>query len=106
MINYLTRRASPTRYTNFMPPEVLAAGEGNILAALNRNPPDCVVLTPAVIEDGYFTLDDRDPYGAETLKWVWKNYRPDDPGETMKPLIIMVRRQPDESKNVPLRGDR
>jgi hypothetical protein len=92
MINYLTRRASPTRNINFMPPEVLAAGEGNILAGWNRHPPDCIVLTPAVIEGGFFTLDDRDPYGAETLKWVWRNYRPVDEAELKQPLILMVRK--------------
>jgi len=78
MINYLMRLATPTRNINFMPPEVLAAGEANILAGLQSHPPDIVVLTPAVIEGGHFTLDDRDPYGADTLKWVLDNYRAPD----------------------------
>jgi hypothetical protein len=110
MINYLTRLATPTRNINFMPPEVLAAGEANILAGLRSHPPDIVVLTPAVIEDGHFTLDDRDPYGADTLNWVLKNYRAIDPvdaeilsqirhrgqpleAESKRRLIIMVRQK-------------
>jgi hypothetical protein len=90
MVNYLTRRVSPTKYINFMPPEVLAAGEQNILAAFQRNPPDAVVLTPAVIEDRHFTLDDRDPYGADTLRWVMQNYEPAEAEEMHRPLVIML----------------
>jgi hypothetical protein len=75
MINYLTRLTTPTRNINFMPPEVLAAGESNILGGFRLHPPDVVVLTPSVIEHGHFTLDDRDPYGADTLRWVLQNYR-------------------------------
>ncbi len=92
-----------------MPPEVLAAGEDNILAALDRHPPDAVVLTPAVIAAGHFTLDDRDPYGAETLKWIMKHYQPIDPADAVmlghvmsstpqfdadakRKLVVMVRR--------------
>ena len=92
MINYLTRRAVPiTSDINFMPPEVLAAGEEKILGDLNRHPPDAVVLTPAVIEDGHFTLDSRDPYGADTLKWVLQNYSLADPTERTRPLQILLR---------------
>ena len=93
MINYLTRRAAPiAEDINFMPPEVLAAGEKNIIAALTRHPPDAVVLTPAVIEDGHFTLDSRDPYGADTLKWVLKNYALAGPDQLSKPLEILIRK--------------
>ena len=39
MVNYLARRDTPTRYVNLMPPEVIAAGEPAILAALQNHPP-------------------------------------------------------------------
>jgi hypothetical protein len=93
MVNYLTRRVTPTRNINFMPPEVLAAGEQNILAGFKAHPPDAIVLTPAVIHDGNFTLDDRDPYGSETLRWVMENYRPADPGEGHRKLQLMMRKK-------------
>lgn len=92
MVNYLTRRVSPIRCINFMPPEVLALGEANVLSEFKRNPPDAVVLTPAVIENGHFTLDDRDPYGANTLAWVMRNYVPASAQEAGRPLIIMLRK--------------
>jgi hypothetical protein len=90
MVNYLTRRQSPTPYVNFMPPEVLAAGEQTIVDALRRHCPDCVVLTPAVIENGFFTLDDRDPYGSAVLSWVRRNYVPADAAEGAASLQILI----------------
>jgi hypothetical protein len=97
MINYLTHRATPTKFVNFMPPEVLTAGEANILSALKRHPPDVIVMTPAVIKNGFFTLDDRDPYGAATYEWVMQNYQPADAAEaeklrSNKALVMMVPR--------------
>ncbi len=38
MVNYLARRAAPTRYGNLMPPEVIAAGEPAVVAALAARP--------------------------------------------------------------------
>ena len=91
MINYLTRRASPSRYENFMPPEVLAVGEQTILDDVKKHPPDVIVLNPAVMRDGFFTLDDRDAYGAETYRWVLENYVTTNPAD---PLQIMVKKRP------------
>jgi hypothetical protein len=93
MVNYLTRRITPNRTINFMPPEVLAAGEQNVLAGFKAHPPDAIVLTPAVIHDGNFTLDDRDPYGADTLRWVRANYVFVEPGEERRKLQLMLRRK-------------
>ena len=78
MINYLTRRKSPTKYINFMPPEVLAAGEQNILAALKQHPPDVIVVTSTSVDRNRFTLDGQDAYGAETLQWIRERYSPVD----------------------------
>lgn len=45
MINYLARSENPTPFINFMPPEMILFGEPNMLAALDRRPPDLVVVT-------------------------------------------------------------
>jgi hypothetical protein len=45
MINYLARRENPTPFVNFMPPEMTLFGEPRMLAALERRPPDVVVVT-------------------------------------------------------------
>ncbi|NQT87245.1 glycosyltransferase family 39 protein, partial [bacterium] len=40
MLNFLTRRRSPTRYIKFVPPEMLMFGEAAMLEAFQANPPD------------------------------------------------------------------
>ena len=44
MLNYLSRRETPTRYINFMPPELAMYGEAAIVDALRTSPPDLIVL--------------------------------------------------------------
>jgi hypothetical protein len=44
MINYLTRRRMPTRFVQFMPSEIAAYGEADIVRAFNQHPPDVIVL--------------------------------------------------------------
>jgi hypothetical protein len=44
MLNYLSRRANPTRYINFMPLVIAAYGESRLLAALEHRPPDYIIL--------------------------------------------------------------
>jgi hypothetical protein len=76
MLNYLTRRVNPTRYVNFMPPEVLAAGEDRILAALAEHPPDAIVINSSAVSGDEFTLDTDYTYGRRTLAWIRENYAP------------------------------
>lgn len=45
MINYLARSENPTPFVNFMPPEMILFGEPTMLEALERRPPDVVVVT-------------------------------------------------------------
>jgi len=74
MLNYLTRRRSPTRYVNFMPPELIFFGEEEILAALAADPPELVALVHKdTTEYGYrfFGTD----YGRGIGGWVRANYR-------------------------------
>ncbi len=78
MVNYLARRRAPTRYVNFMPPEVIAAGEPAMLAALEQHPPDAVIFDGSAMRDGQFTLDRQYDWGRPTADWVRSHYRPAD----------------------------
>ncbi len=75
MINYLSRRANPTSYINFMPPELIVFGESNILAAFQDNPPDFVVLVHKDTSEYGPRFFGRD-YGQELFTWIRENYQP------------------------------
>lgn len=75
MLNYLARRRAPSRYFNFMPPEMAMFGEGAVLASLAAAPPDLVVLVHRdTLEYGlpYFGRD----YARELLAWIKREYQP------------------------------
>lgn len=75
MLNYLARRRAPSRYFNFMPPEMAMFGERAVLASLAAKPPELVVLIHRdTIEYGlpYFGRD----YARELLAWVKREYQP------------------------------
>lgn len=77
MINYLTKRANPTPYTNFMMPEMLTYGEGAILDAFKSSAPDYFVLVHKNTLEygvGFFGQDPR--YGKKIIDWINKNYHP------------------------------
>jgi hypothetical protein len=46
MLNYLSRRRSPTRYIKFVPPGMLMFGEDAMLQAFRAGPPESAVLAP------------------------------------------------------------
>lgn len=74
--NYLSRRRSPTPYMNYMMTEVLAFGEGAMLAAIRKEPPDVVVLVQrntAEFGVGQFGTDNR--YGKQILDWIRPRYQ-------------------------------
>jgi hypothetical protein len=75
MLNYLTRRANPTPYLNFMPPELVLFGEAEIIAALDANPPDAVILWHKDTREYGFPLFGRD-YGRALYAWVAARYQP------------------------------
>ena len=93
MLNYLARRTNPTKYINFMPPEMLMFGQLNILAAFDQHPPDYIVLVlrsdPASYGYKSFAAD----YGAEVFRWVTDHYIT-VPTETEPsyPLMLLRRR--------------
>jgi hypothetical protein len=75
MLNYLSRRPSPTRYLSFMPPEVAIHGEATMLAALEASRPGYVVLAHRWTGEygvGYFGADAS--YGKTILDWVREHY--------------------------------
>lgn len=77
MLNYLSRRVAPSRFTNFMVTEVDAFGEAAMLADLQRADPDVVVLVHKDTSEygvGYFGADDR--YGGAILRWIRRRYEP------------------------------
>jgi hypothetical protein len=99
MINYLSRRAHPNRYLNFMPPEVITAGEETIVAAYDAHPPDLLILTLANVREGSFLLlDGNYAYGEKMLVWVKQHYEvvtiipapPSDPSAQW--LLMRVKR--------------
>ena len=73
MINYLSRRQNPTKYVNFMPPEVIMFGEERIIADFNRHPPDYVILVHKDTTEYGAPFFARD-YGQKIANWVRDNY--------------------------------
>jgi hypothetical protein len=74
MINYLARRRNPTPYLNFMPPELILFGEGAILNAFERQPPDYVALVHKSTREYGFPFFGRD-YGVSLRAFVDRHYR-------------------------------
>ena len=76
-MNYLTKRKNPTKYTNFMLPELLTFGEDNILKEFKSNSPDYIVLIHRLPSNeygvGYFGSDPK--YGKKIMRWVNHNYK-------------------------------
>ncbi len=75
LLNYLLRAPSSLPYLNYVPTEVLAYGEERILADLQQQPPDWVVLVEAdtsIFGYRYFGQD----YGVELRRFIDRDYRP------------------------------
>lgn len=75
MLNYLARRPTPTRFVNFMPPELALWGERAMLAELEARPPDAVLLVHKRTSEYGLELFGRD-YGVELFAWVRERYEP------------------------------
>ena len=74
MLNYLSRRANPTAYTNFMPPELAFYGEERMVAALDAAAPDYVALVHKDTREYGARFFGHD-YGRRLYAWVRRNYR-------------------------------
>ncbi|HEV3057990.1 MAG TPA: glycosyltransferase family 39 protein [Vicinamibacterales bacterium] len=75
MINYLSRRETPVPFVNFMPPELIAFGEGAIVQSLDAHPPDYLMLVHrTTAEYGYALFGASADYGQEVMAWVRSRY--------------------------------
>ena len=73
MLNYLSRRASPNPYGELMPTELAFFGEDQVLAAIQANPPDYVVLVHKDTSEYGAQFFGRD-YGRRISTWVQDHY--------------------------------
>jgi hypothetical protein len=73
MINYLTRRQSPSRFTSFMPTETCLFGEQAMLDDLAAKPPDWLIIAPKENMPG---LGMERGYLAKVIQWIQANYEP------------------------------
>lgn len=72
MLNYLLRRASPTRFVNFMPPELILWDEEQVIAALEASPPQVVALVHKDTRE--YGLDFGRDYGRRLMAWIGTRY--------------------------------
>jgi hypothetical protein len=73
ILNYLSRRASPTRFHNFLPAEMMLFGEDRMLADLSSRPPQWIALVHAdtsIYDARSFGQD----YGRRIAAWIRDNY--------------------------------
>ncbi|MGA2582016.1 MAG: hypothetical protein ABSG31_01970 [Tepidisphaeraceae bacterium] len=73
MINYLSRRRTPTRYVNFNPPDLLLFGEQNMLTALQHSPPDFIMIVHKDTTEFGHPYFGRD-YGRSIYDWIENHY--------------------------------
>lgn len=73
-INYLARSENPTPFVNFMPPELMLFGEARMLEALERRPPDVVVITHKPTHEYGFPWFGRS-YARSLGTWLDTRYR-------------------------------
>ena len=98
MVNYLSRRANPTPYINFMPPELIVFGEDRIVDAYRSSPPDFVVVTNRGASDYGYRLLGHD-YGQEIGQWLEESYclvmQIDDPelGKEEFAILMLLERK-------------
>jgi 4-amino-4-deoxy-L-arabinose transferase-like glycosyltransferase len=93
MLNYLSRRVNPTRYINFMPPELVMFGQDQIVAQLAEHPPDYVIVVSNSDPASYGYDSPAADYRARILPWIAANYDAvptDTPPQY--PLLLMRRR--------------
>jgi hypothetical protein len=75
MLNFLTRRVNPTPYSAFLPVELIMFGEGRIVQAFERSPPDFVALVHVDTSEYGYRFFGHD-YGQQLQAWVEAHYRP------------------------------
>ena len=75
MINFLARRVNPTPHSLFMPTEVAAFGEDDMLASLEAHSPDYLLLVHKDTSEFGYRFFGRD-YARRIFNWAYRRYRP------------------------------
>ena len=76
MLNWLTRRTTPTRYLNFMPPELAIWPEQDVVEELERHPPDAVVLLHKDTSEYGVSYFGASLYGSYLRSWLERGFEP------------------------------
>lgn len=74
MLNWLLRRRTPTRFLNFMPPELLIWDEALVVRELEESPPDAVVFLHKDTGEYGVPPFGRGRYGSRLRAWVEGRY--------------------------------
>jgi len=75
MVNYLTRRPSPSRYLHMLPIDMESHGENRMIEDLQRAPPDLVLVIHRDASEFGPLLFGWD-YGRATRFWIEETYAP------------------------------
>lgn len=92
MLNYLSRRANPTPYINFMPPEMLMFGEDHMLDAFEAHPPHFVCMLHKYKSEIVFPGFGSE-YATKLNDWVQHHYQPIKEPDNDLGLVLMRRKQ-------------
>jgi hypothetical protein len=77
MVNYLSRRANPTRYLVWNPAEIASFGQENMTAAFRDHPPDYVMLIHRdASEYGARYFGQEKKFGLDLMQWIGSQYEP------------------------------
>lgn len=77
MLNYLLRRANPTPYLRWNPPEMAVFGQANMTRAVEQARPDYILLLGVdTREFGVDYFGAQDNFGGELMRWINQSYRP------------------------------
>lgn len=75
MINYLSRRTTPSRYLTNLPDAMQAFGEDSLLDQYRRDPPHLILVVHRDATEHGAALFGKD-YGVKTMTWISSNYTP------------------------------
>jgi len=90
LLNYLLRRANPTGFVQFVPPEILFFGEERILEAFQARPPDAIVFI-SMDASGYGVGQFGEGYARDLWDWVESRYRPAARlGDAQRPAKLLL----------------
>jgi hypothetical protein len=74
MINVLARRRNPIACINLMPPELATLGESNVLASLDKTPPDVMVVDLDRISQQGLRFR-NETYARSIATWILSHYQ-------------------------------